>query len=242
MAFTKGTPEERHLKMATLLFDRVYLPVGTQHLGNVIPDFASEAGISPKAVCEVWRSFEAIHPSLREGKLMMRTLSPPQSSVFDESGNWRRGLRRPIDEALALQLKLSLYGVRKLKRAEPYGYIKEGNALANAGVGSVLTWTLLRPYVECSYFAFNQVEFAAAKILLGREESAAFNSANLLLPDADVLTWQEVFEIRDRPEAKSFRRWFHGRMASTGPSRAIESDIVGALLDIIESIQPHIWF
>lgn len=240
MAFDAGAPEERHLKMATLLFDRVYLPVGAQRLNRVCALVAGDLHISVKAVTQAWQSMEIVDPALGQEDLIMRTLAPPNSAIFDKSGNWRKGLRGAIDETIARQMNLSLHGVRKLKHENPYGYIREGNALANTAVGSVLVWTVLRTYVQCAYFAFNPVEFAAAYLLLKSDEGTPFRSANFLLPNAEKLPWQEVFEIRGRPEAISFRRWFRSRMAGNANSQSIEADIIGALLEIIEDLRPNI--
>jgi hypothetical protein len=238
MAFSPHSKEERHLKISTLLFDDVYLPVGERVLRNAGQDFARIHNLQPDQISRTWHSLDSIHSGFGASEFRKAVLSPPHELVFDKKGNWRRGLREAINTTLTEYFGISKHSLRK-KHNEPLGRYEiayEGNAHATAAVGSAVAWTLIRPHLDCSFFPLNVVEFAAARLILGMTSTEKLNAANLLLPDAGELTWQEVFEIRDLSEAESFRRWLHSRNVS---DRSIEHDIVGALLEIVEECRPN---
>jgi hypothetical protein len=240
MGFSPNTQEERHLKMATMAFDDVYLPVGADHLSNIRAQMDGDLNVQLKRVEGAWHSIESINPHLGGKQLATECFTPPQSMVYDSSGAWKEELRGAIDSELAVYFDVSSDGIGKLKGSESYEYIKEGNALANSGVGSVLVWTMLRSHLECAYFAFNEVEFAAADLLLCQNERSSFRAANLLMPDAGELSWEEVFDIRERPEAISFRQWLHSRNWGNSDNKSIEEDVIGALLDVVEDCRPNV--
>jgi hypothetical protein len=240
MGFSPNTQEERHLKMATMAFDDVYLPVGADHLSNIRAQMADDLNVQLKPMEGAWHSVESIHPNLAGKQLATECFTPPQSMVYDSSGAWKEELRGAIDAELAAYFGVSSDEIGKLKGPKSYEYMKEGNALANSGVGSILVWTMLRSHLECAYFAFNEVEFAAADLLLCRDERSSFRAANLLMPDAGELSWEEVFDIRERPEALSFRQWLHSRNWANSDNKSIEQDVIGALLDVVDDCRPNV--
>jgi len=198
MGFSPNTQEERHLKMATMAFDDVFLPVDAVPLSRILAEMACDLNLQLKRVEGAWHSVESIHRNLAGKQLATECFTPPQAMVYDARGAWKEELRGAIDSELAEYFGVSSDEIGKLKDSKSYEYIKEGNALANSGVGSVLVWTMLRSHLDCAYFAFNEVEFAAADLLLCKDERSSFRAANLLMPDAGELSWEEVFDIRMR--------------------------------------------
>jgi hypothetical protein len=243
-AFYVNTPEERHMKMATLLFDDVYLPITAKHLLGVGTEFARQQNLKVEQITSVWHSVESVHPDLVAAKIAMTPFEPPTDLVFGKDGNWRRGLRGVIKAEVAKTLGVSEREVRKMEKSgeyvQRYAVAREGNALALTAVGSVVAWTMIRAYLNCTYLPMNEVEFAAANLILRENNSDALRAANLLLPDAGDLSWQEVFEVRERSEANSFRRWLNSRSWSKGGSRTLEQDIVGALAEALNECRPNV--
>jgi hypothetical protein len=245
MAFYPNTQEERHLKMATLLFDDVFFPVGHEHLIGAGAEFAREQKLRTDRITSAWHSIDSIDSSFTEPDFKAMLFKPPEELVFDKQGNWRRGLRGAVHTEVAKYFNVSPDRLRsQLKESkdpvQKYGIVREGNALANSSVGSAVVWTLIRPFRDCTFFPFNEVEFAAANLILGGTNAGRLKAANLLLPNAGDLTWQEVFEIRDTPEAESFRRWLHSREWVNIGNKTIEQDIIGALLEIVEDCRPNV--
>ena len=75
---------------------------------------------------------------------------------------------------------------------------------------------------------------------MGGTNAGTLNAANLLLPKAGDLTWQELFEIRCTPEAESFRRWLYSQDWARSGNKTIQQDIIGALLEIIDDCRPNL--
>jgi len=244
-ALDPNTEQERHLKMATLLFDDVYLPVDAEVLTGAGAELAHQQNLKPDRITRAWHSIDSIHPSFIEREFKMILVRPPMELVFDKHGNWRRGLRGAIHAQAAKYFGVSQNELRrKLREPEdPVGkhaIVREGNALAVTSVGSAVVWTIIRPYLDCAFFPLSEVEFAAANLILDASNAGTLKAANLLLPDAGNLTWQEVFEIRDTLQAESFRRWLHSRNWADSCNRTIEQQVIGALLEVVNDCRPNV--
>ena len=126
MGFSPNTQEERHLKMATMAFDDVYLPVGADHLSNIRAQMADDLVIQLKLVEGAWHSIESIHPNLAGKQLATECFTPTtiddttirvgrgrKSSEAQSTPNWRR-----IWVFLAMKSVCELRELRQLREED----------------------------------------------------------------------------------------------------------------------------
>lgn len=247
MGFCPGTSEESQLKVVTLYYDKVILPVGAGQLRGIVDTFVNGEGISEKEIAKVWYPVDKFAGGSDPEALLRQLFIPDRANCWDSKGNIRRGLRGAVDEAVAESLRMSSYELKKLKKENWYGYVRETNALAVTSTGSARLWTILRQQVPCALVGFYRAEIIAAEHVLTtapRTRATLFrDEVQAFVPSVRDLPWEAVFALRKDKRVSAFRSWLSahtGLVGGTDNSKRVLDSLWSAIDDLAVNVKTEV--
>ena len=116
MGFLPESLEESQLKVATLYYDRLILPVNHQLLDRVKVSFAEQEDVPQTEVSKAWIAVDEVCRNCDPKILCSQLILPDDKRCWDKRGNIRSGLRGAIDRSIVEHLNLTDHGLRKLKK------------------------------------------------------------------------------------------------------------------------------
>lgn len=238
-----GSKYEGILKIATVFYDRLVLPVTSDHLDGIVSVFAKE-GIDPKKFDNVWLPFDRYIPTKEEQLVFSSQLVGGRfvhDDVFSPSGGYVRGFSRAIEDVICETLEISHYRAKEIKKSQRIEYIREANGIMVSAFGAARCWALLQPYLSCSLLCFNEVESrAAARLLMSApldHGGLLYEPVQALVPSVRSLPWPEVLELRRDRRVRSFRSWLATR-AREGPAEVSTNEALDLLWAAFADLSP----
>jgi hypothetical protein len=211
---TPGSPEEAKLKIASVFYDRIILPIESRHFEGILEVFASE-GVRIQDLADCWQPYDRVVPpdEVAVNRLLFGYFH--EDGINPSTGGYWAGYTAPLDRTLAGHLKVSPARLQELKRRdEHYSYTRECNALVEMATGSARAWLHLQSRSPCSLIAFNEVEEYAMARLVGmgnhdefRSIDSIYSPVELFVPSIGELPWTAINDLRKDGRIGSFRRW-----------------------------------